>query len=357
MSTEPAKKLLDRSSRSSTFREGDDGAWSTFSLRVGTPDQYVRTLISTTATQPLVVLSDICPSASIDCLDSRGGTFNISKSKTWNDQGGYNLGLFEANLGYGDVTAQFGLESLGLGLSNAFGPALDSQVIAASDSSRYGYGMLGLSIQPTNFSTYNNPQPSFFSSLSTKGLLPSLSWSYTAGARYRNKGVFGSLVFGGFDSSRFAPNSLSFDFAKDISRDLVVGLQSIVATGSDGTQSSLLSDGILAFVDSTLPFIWLPVEACLAFEENFGLKWNSTAEMYFVSDNLHANLLKLNPSVVFKLGNTEAGGPVVSITLPYASFDLAADYPLVPAQTRYFPLKRAMSDTQYTLGRVFLQES
>lgn len=338
-------------------REGNDGAWSTFSMRVGNPDQYVRAMISTNAPQALVVLSTVCSNPTTECLNSRGGTFNISKSKTWNDQGGYTLGLFEANLGYTDVVADFGLDKLGLGLSDTLGPTLGSQVIAASNTGEYNYGMLGLSVQPTNFTNFADPQPSFFTSLYTKGLLPSLSWSYTAGAKYRDKGVFASLVFGGYDSARFTPNSLSFNFAGDSSRELVVGIQSIVATISNGTQYSLLPNGLLAFVDSTLPYLWLPIQACQAFEHAFGLEWNSTAEMYFVSDVVHETLLDLNPTVVFKLGNTEDGGAVVSIALPYASFDLNASSPLVEKETRYFPLKRAANDTQYTLGRAFLQEA
>lgn len=123
-------------------RDGNDGAWSTFSLRVGNPDQYVRAMVSTTAPESLVVLSTVCANATVECLTSRGGIFNISKSKTWNDQGGYNLGLFEANLGYGGVVADFGLEKIGLGLSDTLGPTLDSQVIAGSEASNYDFGCL-----------------------------------------------------------------------------------------------------------------------------------------------------------------------------------------------------------------------
>jgi len=43
--------------------------------------------------------------------------------------------------------------------------------------------------------------------------------------------------------------------------------------------------------------------------------------------------------------------------LPYAAFDLVADYPLVIDSSRYFPLMRAANESQYTLGRTFLQEA
>ena len=315
-------------------------------------------MVSTTGPQTLVVLSSACKDGqSATCASYRGGTFNISKSSTWNDQGGFNLGLFEANLGYNDVPAAFGLDTLGLGLSPSLGPSMESQVIGGFTADEYWYGQLGLSVQPTNFTNFASPQPSFFQSLYDKNLVPSLSWAYTAGAKYRNKGVFGSLVFGGYDTSRFTPNSLSFDFASDVTRDLVVGVQSIVSTDTAGKVTVLMDEGILAFVDSTLPYIWLPASACTAFENAFGLTWDADTNLYLLNSSTHDDLRTLNPNVVFKIGNTISGGPVVSITVPYSAFDLNATAPLVNTSSYYFPLKKAANDTQYTLGRTFLQEA
>lgn len=144
----------------------------------------------------------------------------------------------------------------------------------------------------------------------------------------------------------------------DVSRDLVVGVQSITTTDSSGAQTSLLpSGGIFAFVDSTLPYIWLPVDACQAFEKAFGLTWNQTNEMYLVNSTLHSALLARNANVTFTIGVGKSGGETVDIILPYASFDLTATPPLVKNTTSYFPLKRAANDTQYTIGRAFLQEA
>jgi Eukaryotic aspartyl protease len=170
--------------------------------------------------------------------------------------------------------------------------------------------------------------------------------------------VLGSLTFGGYDSSRFTPNNVTFPMASDVSRDLVVSLQSITLTDSKGVNIPLLpSGGIFTFVDSALPYIWLPLDACHAFEESFGLTWNVTSELYLVNDTLHSALVASNASVTFTLGVEKTGGATVDIVLPYASFDLTATPPLVQNTTSYFPLKRAANDTQYTLGRVFLQEA
>ena len=169
--------------------------------------------------------------------------------------------------------------------------------------------------------------------------------------------MYGSLTLGGYDQSRFIPNDVSFQFADDVSRDLVVGLQSITYSDSSNTNSVLLSQGILTFIDATVPHIWLPKTACAAFEKAFHLEYNSTVNRYLVNDTLHAQLLKQNASVSFLLGNDITGGSTVNITLPYAAFDLQLRPPIVNSSTGYFPLRRADNDTQYTLGRTLLQES
>lgn len=165
------------------------------------------------------------------------------------------------------------------------------------------------------------------------------------------------MTFGGFDQSRFYPNEVSFSLGADVSRDLVVGLQSITSRNSTGQFNSLLPSPIFTFVDSTSPYIYLPAPACQLFEEIFGLVFDPQLGMYTVNDDLHRALLASNPNITFTIGNDKIGGSTVDIALPYASFDLTATFPLVPNSTRYFPLKKAANDTQYTLGRAFLQEA
>ena len=170
------------------------------------------------------------------------------------------------------------------------------------------------------------------------------------------KKVFGSLTLGGYDTTKFVPTDNSFQFAGDISRDLVVGLQSVTYQDSQ-KQQQLLSEGILTFVDATVPHIWLPVDACKAFEQAFGITYNKTIERYLVNDTLHTQLTNTNASVSFILGNQVNGGQTVNITLPYAAFDLTLGSPIVNSNQRYFPLRQAANESQYTLGRTFLQES
>lgn len=183
---------------------------------------------------------------------------------------------------------------------------------------------------------------------------------YWADTSLESKGVFGSLTFGGYDNSRFVSNNVSIPLAQDISRDLVVGLQAITSTTVNDTitrKTSLLPSPILTFIDSTIPYIYLPLEACRRFESAFGLYWNETDAMYWVNDTLHETLLSSQANVTFTIGDNTTGDSFVEIVLPYASFDLEVSYPFALETTRYFPLQQATNESQYTLGRAFLQEA
>ena len=143
--------------------------------------------------------------------------------------------------------------------------------------------------------------------------------------------------------------------ADDITRDLVLYLQSISYSGS--TSSTLLSEPILIFIDSTDPNLWLPESVCDAFEDAFDLTLDSENDLYLVNDTHNTELLNSNAQVTFRLSDVSSGGDAVTITLPYDAFALTAKAPLVDNSSYYFPLKRAANSTQYTLGRAFLQEA
>ncbi|KAL8933567.1 MAG: hypothetical protein Q9211_005710 [Gyalolechia sp. 1 TL-2023] len=332
------------------------GGWSSFALQIGSPAQIVRVLISTAGQATWAISSLRCPpDLPPSCSQLLGGVFNNNDSKSWDQKGFFGLGL-ETNL-YPPDNATFGLDSVGLGLTNASGPVLENQIVAALSGSTYAQGTFGLGRQPTNLSDFTDPHPSFLTSLYNKNLIPSLSWSYTAGAKYRQKGVYGSLTFGGYDAARFTPSNITFDLATDISRDLVVGLQSITSAESNNSINLLLPSAHLTFIDSTVAYIYLPLDACQLFERVFGLVWNATYQMYLVDDALHDTLVTRRPSFTFELGNAISGGPTVEITLPYDSFDLSFRPGIDSDPVRYFPIQRAADDSQLTLGRAFLQEA
>ncbi|KAI8680822.1 Peptidase A1 domain-containing protein [Fusarium sp. Ph1] len=351
----------------SQYFEGNDGPWSSFNVRVGTTHQDARVLVSTAAPETLVILSEYGCSERIfddvptNCAVSRGNLFNPNESSTW-----HNLGIFGindgevglgANLGY-QQPAQFGLDVLGVGLVDGSGGiTLKNQTVGGiATASPFYLGIFGINNQPLNFTSLGNfSSPSFLTTLKDQKRIPSLSWSYTAGAIYRLKKVYGQLIFSGYDTSRFTENAVTFTMADDITRDLVVALQAIIYSGAD--QASLLPSPINIYIDSTDPNIWLPKSAVEAFESAFDLTLDEDSNLYLINDTHHNSLLKLDAEVSFRLSDVLDGGDTVTITLPYQAFALRAEYPLVEKSSYYFPLKLAANESQYTLGRTFLQEA
>ena len=116
---------------------------------------------------------------------------------------------------------------------------MNNSVIAGVAGANFWVGELGLNPRPTNFTTMNDPQTGLLAYFRESNMIPSLSWSYTAGAPYQLKKVLGSLIFGGYDSSRFSAPNVTFQFGSDQSRDLTLGLQSIIAE-INGTKTTLL---------------------------------------------------------------------------------------------------------------------
>jgi len=135
-------------------------------------------------------------------------------------------------------------------------------------------------------------------------------------------------------------------------------LQIMSITGEAGGDSKeLLPNSVTITLDSSLAYIWLPVEACLLFENAFGLVWNDTNQLYLVNETTHQQLVTQNATLVFNLGGMTGGSTTnINITLPYAAFDLNASAPLVTPVSRYFPLKRAVN-SNYVIGRTFFQEA
>lgn len=110
---------------------------------------------------------------------------NPNVSQTWEPKGINALGL-EANFGFDHFNATYGLDTVALGFSNSTGgPVLAGQLVAGLGTSAYYIGTFGLGQQPTNLSTFDNSYPSFLATLASQRIIPSQSWGYTAGAKYR----------------------------------------------------------------------------------------------------------------------------------------------------------------------------
>ncbi|KAI1264910.1 aspartic peptidase domain-containing protein [Xylariaceae sp. FL1019] len=344
----------------SQYFEGVDGPWSTFNLWVGSPEQQLRVTISTSSPRKYVVLSEYGCSTAVfttatvptDCDTSRGGLFDVSASSSWTATGDYHVDV-EESLGYA-VNASFARDSISIGSADI---VLQNQTLCGiAYPTPFYMGVFGLNHQSTILPSVGNlSTPSFLTTMKDQNHIPSLSWSYTAGAKYRLKEVYGQLILSGYDTSRFEQNNATFTMAPGVSRDLVVFLQSITYEGL--ISGTALSIPIEISIDSTDPNFWLPDTVCTYFEEAFGLVHDNQSGLYLVNETQHNLLLNSSIWITFMLSNTESGGDTVSITLPYDAFALQAQYPLVEETSYYFPLRRAANSTQYTLGRAFLQEA
>ena len=341
--------------------DGNDGPWSSFPIQIGTPPQTVKVLVSTASSQTWAVNPQGCLASDLgNCPTLRGGFFNPNVSSSWNQNQDVANGLapllLESNFLNETGNGLYGYDTIVLGSG---GPTLDQQVVASIATKQFYTGLFGLNPQSSELPETTFQIPAYLSKLNQSNLIPSLSWSYTAGNQYRPGPVFGSLILGGYDDSRFVPNDVSFTFNTTDPRGLMVNIGEMFLTTNDFTTTlSTNNESLPAFIDSTSPYIILPLNVCEQFEETFGLSWNESVQAYLVNDTLHDTLTNQDTSVAFNIGNpSTVPGQGFNISLPYSAFNLTASAPLLNTAGRYFPLIRAANDSQITLGRTFLQEA
>lgn len=252
--------------------------------------------------------------------------------------------------------AVYGNDTVALSYVGSGTPALDGQNVAGIATKDLFMGLFGVNPAATNFSSSGARFPSYMTSLKAQEQIPSLSYGYTAGNKYRFNTVLASLTLGGYDASLFVPNNLTFPMGTNSGSELTVDVKGITMSSQEGGIRRLDAASFSAVIDSTVPYLYLPTEVCRRFEDAFGLKYDERSSLYLVNNTLHNRLIEQSANVTFTLSNTR-NATGVNIVLPYAAFDLRASWPLVQNQTRYFPLKRAAQSSQVVLGRAFLQEA
>jgi len=165
--------------------DGNDGRWSSFTIRVGNPAQNMRVLVSTLVPETWVVYDVACNANSAsNCADSHGGTFDPTASTTWNASvGAWGFGV-EGSLGIqAKEGGNYSFDSLGIQTPSTSGIILDNQAISATADNNFWLGNLGINPKPPSFSPGLNAS-SFIGNLLNTTKIPSLSYSYHAGAYY-----------------------------------------------------------------------------------------------------------------------------------------------------------------------------
>jgi hypothetical protein len=354
---------------------GNDGPWSTFHVWVGDATEPFEVLPASSLSMTLVVLQEGCPQgAPTDCPMLRGNVFNTRNSSTWENRtqrddspfGIVSLPTERQFLGE-DINSEMGVDFLKLDwpedTSTELQLPLGGQFIAGIVAEPLFLGLLGLS----GFRFYpisaSDPYDSMLHALGNRSMISTLTWAYTAGAKYKTPESLGSLTFGGYDSSLVnmdeALTGVNFTGPPYGSgNELSLRIKSI--TVGESTESI----GQVAILDSTLPDIWLPPSVCDVFVDKFHLQWNDTLQMYLISDEKAEQLTKENTSVSFDLMTDSDPDKVVKITLPYAAFYREVKYPLAgitdDTTLHYFPLKPMpdnVTDFRILLGRTFFQEA
>ncbi|KAJ4300208.1 hypothetical protein N0V88_002877 [Collariella sp. IMI 366227] len=288
--------------------------------------------------------------------------------------------------------------------------SVDGALVAALNDTNYYQGYIGVGVTQGKFgSNLTNP---FISQLAqTYGTIPSHGYGYTAGAYYRaskltaepnvyavqvlipdadakNSGTVASLTLGGYDSLRYEPHEITFSL-DTIARLPTVRLRGITAQVPSMEQTPTknwtstserlveMDDSIVAVIDSSTPYLWLPTEVCNRFAAALNLTWREDLGVYVFADGAQYTHYRSDTSLSFtftlssyqdadNFGEPYNTPGVVNITLPSAAFAQLLRYPFKnmiqwgDSSVPYFPLKRStkeVNNNQYIIGRVFMQEA
>jgi hypothetical protein len=351
---------------------GNDGPWSTFTIRVGSPPQALEVLPASSASFSLVVLEEGCPpDVTASCKTLRGNVLDPRDLTTWTplrlqDDSSYGILPFPAQQALlpEQIASEVAVNPISLDVwaESSSSIYLEGQLLAGYATKTPFLGLLGLSGFQSYPLTKATPYNSTLQILKNNSDVSGLTWAYTAGANYKTPKSYGSLTFGGFDESLVdMDNALTdIDFPRGPGGngdELTLSIKSIAVGGTAADSTNMV-----AILDTMLPDLWLPEAVCDLFEDKFGLVWNETWKMYLVNDTQRGRLQSESTSVSFDLTPTSGSSKVVTITLPYSAFDHEVKFPLVNitddrTTLHYFPLKRTPKDTTNFLGRTFFQEA
>lgn len=167
-------------------------------------------------------------------------------------------------------------------------------------------------------------------------------------------------MLGGFDSALLSTDTAksagNLPLSSNTSSPLQLTLSSLVAEQlPQSSAQQLVPTPITLNIDSAVSQLWLPPSVCQLFSDAFGLTYDNSTDLYLVNSTRHTQLKSSNPLLTFQFKG--AGDSTFNIIMQYDAFDMAVGIPLYNDSTAYFPIRNASSESQYTLGRTFLQEA
>ncbi|KAI5868434.1 acid protease [Durotheca rogersii] len=360
---------------------GIDGNWSSLGLFVGEPAQEIDVTVSTSLSEIWVVGPGGCSPNAL-CAAARGGIYNNSASRSWSPLGAWRLGLEYLGLG---GNGDYGMETVVVYDSvRRWQTSFNKQLVASIIETGYYTGFFGLGITPGRFEDVvaNSPIATL---VQQDGTIPSHSYGYTAGAYYGgSRGTPLSLTLGGYDTNRFEPHDVKFSL-NSTTRQPDVLVRAITASVTDASRAptpwsassttlSSFNESMVALLDSSTPYLWLPSAICDRFAASFNLTWDERFGLYLFPDHENLDRFRSSPGLSFAFALSSAdnrdnfGRPldvpgVVNLTISANAFIQSLRYPFMnlieygaPAQP-YFPLKRLENGSRVVIGRTFFQEA
>ncbi|KAF2450366.1 hypothetical protein P171DRAFT_479461 [Karstenula rhodostoma CBS 690.94] len=310
--------------------DGPDGPWSSFDLGAGSNIQAFRGFPA--LSQSLYILphqTSWCGGTDQIEICERRGSYQAGDSTSWKEAGVYDLGddLSPFTLSGYPPIAYLGLDTIIWG-KTSIDPQFERQWIAQIVSEDFPMALIGLGTGVYHLpnGTDGGDVTSPIVGLRENGTIPSITYGYNAGSFYRNQTA--SLILGGYDSARIKNLSASASFSMPSNQNttLIAKISSVGLNTNLSGNPTELDTPFLARIESAVPQFYLPLNICHAFEEAFGLTWDSTLLYYTVNESSHKINIQRNSSVTFSIGENDQ---VTKLTFPYQAFDLQLSYPLI----------------------------
>ncbi|THC95062.1 hypothetical protein EYZ11_005457 [Aspergillus tanneri] len=342
---------------------GYDGTWSAVNILSGSNLSTNTVFPSTVDRNSQLIGARSCETPLVpDCSSKRGGLFSANESTTWKGSGKHAASKDSSTQEY------FGSDALYLGVQEF----TEDPILIVNDTDTW-VGSLGLAVD------MGDRDGAFgFSVMETAfintSVVPSSSYGYTAGAYYRLKGVPASLTLGGVDKARFYEGNTTFHLSR--SGIPVISLNSLyISSGTQTNNVTRLNKSInpsnsagsaYYTLDSSTSYLWLPESAFQAFGYAFNLTYDDRIGFYTYGNDtsLRDRLLRMNISISFSISDLPNAAENVNITLPFQAFnhELTYPYPNLPPEYSntslpYLPVKKASTDKEQRIGRVFFQEA
>lgn len=372
---------------------GPDGPWQAITIGVGTPSQSVDLLpggswSSDVLAPSVCVDAAACPIAKLaGFYDASASSTNVQIGQTGNIRGssfestGGGLPSLTGNADYMFETATLKVQNgvAGQPVDVNFSD-FDMLVISEAnetlpDGTTYPVQIGSLSLGCPQFNqswTHFPPNPRFNGTflpadLFAQGKVPSNSYGLHIGSAAMK--IPGSLNIGGFDQGRalgqvssqvYVINHLPIDLL-DIGIGVAEGGSPFNFTSKAGllaAGNSTLSPSTSVFIETPLPYIYMPQSTCDAITQYLPVTYQAKYGLYFW-DTDDANYQRIVSSPSFLSFTFRLNSDInlnFTINVPLALLNLTLTAPIIDTPTQYLPLRPAEGPSgKYVLGRAFLQ--